>query len=266
MTGGRFAQESAPSGLNVPLAQTVLLALIAALPSPPADAESVWVGRFSAGTAPLPPPWRVERIDERVPPTRYALRHWDGVDAVEAHASKSMALLGRPLEIDLEKTPILCWQWRIDAPVASADMTRKSGDDYAARVYLTFAVPPEQLSLGTRTKLTLARTIWGNQLPDAALNYIWDNRHPIGTLQHNAYTDRARMLVLRSGAGSAGRWVSERRNIVKDFQLAFGPIGGQLRSLALASDTDNTGEDAHAGFADFRFVTSETECPEPSSE
>jgi hypothetical protein len=74
------------------------------------------------------------------------------------------------------------------------------------------------------------------------------------------------MLVLRSGAEKAGAWVSERRNVQKDFQRAFGNIDGHLSTLVLASDTDNTGEDAHAGFADFRFVTAETDCPTPSGE
>ena len=231
-----------------------------------AHAESVWAGRFTAADGALPPPWRVERIDPRVPPTRYAVRRWDGVDAVEALASKSMALLGRPLSIDLGRTPILCWQWRVDAPVASADMTRKSGDDYAARVYLNFEIPAGQLDFATRSKLALGRALFGSQLPDAALNYVWDNVHPVGTLQHNAYTDRARLLVLRSGGASAGHWVSERRNVPRDFERAFGPVHGQLRMLVLASDTDNTGEEAHAGFADFRFVASEAECPEASPE
>jgi len=217
-------------------------------------ADPVWVGRFSETDAAIPAPWKVEHLDRRVPPTKYTLRKWDGVVAIEATAKKSMAVLGRTLMVDLKKMPILCWQWRIDAPVASADMTRKSGDDYAARVYLIFAVPPNQLSFGTRTKLRLARSIYGGQVPDAALNYIWDNRHPVGTMQDNAYTDRARMLVLRSGAGQAGIWVQERRNVLADFQRAFGEISGELRGLAIASDTDNTDEDAHAGFADFRFV------------
>lgn len=241
-------------------------AAIIALISTYAMAETVWVGRFQAGATEIPSPWRVEQIDQRIPATRYNLRLWDGVASVEAHASMSMALLGRPLDVDLQKTPILCWQWRVDAPVTSADMTRKAGDDYAARVYLTFDVPPDQLDLGTRMKLGIARSIYGNQLPDAALNYIWDNSHPVGTLQNNAYTDRARMLVLRSGAEKAGAWVSERRNVLKDFQRAFGTIGGHLSTLVLASDTDNTGEDAHAGFADFRFVAAETDCPTPSGE
>ncbi|HSG21920.1 MAG TPA: DUF3047 domain-containing protein [Azonexus sp.] len=227
-------------------------------------AEPLWVGRFNAGDATIPAPWKIEQLNEKFPPTRYSLRQWDGVHAVEAHANKSMALLGRTLAVDLKKTPILCWQWRIDAPVASADMSKKSGDDYAARVYLTFSVAPEQLGLTTRAKLALARSIYGNQVPDAALNYVWDNTHPVGTLQNNAYTDRARMLVLRSGAGKAGAWVQERRDVAKDFQRAFGDIGGHLGGLAIASDTDNTGEQAHAGFADFRFVAKDDECPAAS--
>jgi Protein of unknown function (DUF3047) len=226
-----------------------------------AAAETVWVGRFTDAGPALPAPWQVEHLNPKFAATRYAIRRWDGVVAIEAHASKSMALLGRPVAVDLKKTPILCWQWRIDAPVATADMTKKSGDDYAARVYLTFTVPPEQLGLGTRAKLALARSIYGDQVPDAALNYVWDNRHPVGTLQDNAYTDRARMLVLRSGAGKAGAWVQERRNVLKDFQRAFGDLSGTLSGLAIASDTDNTGAEAHAGFADFRFVADEAACP-----
>ena len=237
-----------------------LAVLLGALAAQLTNAETQWVGRFDAGDPLIPAPWKVERIDQRIAPTEYAIRDWDGVSAVEARANKSMALLGRPLEVDLKKTPILCWQWRIDAPIASADMTKKTGDDYAARVYLNFDVPSDQLDFGTRTKLALGRTLYGDHLPAAAINYIWDNRHPIGTLQNNVYTDRARMLVLRSGATEAGRWVHEQRNVFEDFQRAFGDINGQLKSIALASDTDNTGEVAHAGFADFRFVANESDC------
>ncbi|MGA9396401.1 MAG: DUF3047 domain-containing protein [Azonexus sp.] len=229
-------------------------------------AEPLWVGRFSESDAAVPVPWKIERLSEKFPPTRYTLRRWDGVVGIEAHAKKSMALFGRPVTVDLKKTPFLCWQWRIDAPLASADLSTKAGDDYAARVYLTFTLPPDELGFGTRAKLALARSIYGDQVPDAALNYVWDNKHPVGTLQDNAYTDRTRMLVRRSGASQAGGWVQERRDIGKDFQRAFPGSKGQLTGLAIASDTDNTGEEAHAGFADFRFVASEQECPVPSAE
>ncbi|MDZ4252211.1 MAG: DUF3047 domain-containing protein [Sulfuritalea sp.] len=236
-----------------------ICALLLLLPLP-AFSAAVWVGDFSSSNATIPPPWRVERPNPDAPPTIYRTRLWNGVHAVEAHAVKSMALLARPLTIDLARTPILCWHWRIDAPLQSADMTQKSGDDYAARVYLSFEVTPERLEFGTRLGLALARGIHGEQVPDAAINYIWDNRHAVGTWQPNAYTDRARMLVLRSGGASAGRWVAERRDVSADFQAAFGHPPLRLTALAIASDTDNTGEEARAGFADFRFVASAGDC------
>lgn len=235
---------------------------LVALAATAVGAETQWLGRFDGGDPAIPAPWKVERIDQRVPPTGYAVREWDGVGAVEAHADKSMALLGRPVDVDLQATPILCWKWRIDAPVASADMTKKSGDDYAARVYLNFDVPEDQLDFATRTKLALGRIRYGDHLPGAAINYIWDNRHAVGTWQANVYTDRARMLVLRSGAEDAGRWVTERRDVRQDFRAAFGEISGRLKSIALATDTDNTGETAHAGFADFRLVVQASDCPD----
>lgn len=229
--------------------------------SPLTFAEAIWVGKFSAAQNSPPAPWRVEQIDKNIPPTRYRVREWDGVSAVEATAVKSMALLARPLAIDLSKTPLLCWRWRIDAPVALADMTQKSGDDFAARVYLSFDVPDDQLGMMTKLGLGLARSIHGNQVPDAAVNYVWDNKQPVGTVQANAYTDRARMFVLRSGDLHAGKWVTEQRNIVEDFQRAFGHVPAKLHGLALATDTDNTGSEARAGFAEIRFVDTATGCP-----
>ena len=226
----------------------------------PAFAAAVWVGDFASPDGAIPPPWRIERPNPDAPPTSYRARLWDGVHAVEARAVRSMALLARPVTIDLARTPILCWKWRIDAPLKSADMTQKSGDDYAARVYLSFTVAPERLGLGTRMGLGLARSIHGDQIPDAAVNYIWDNRHAVGTWQPNAYTERARMLVLRSGSAFAGRWVEERRDVGADFRTAFGHPPLRLTGVAIATDTDNTGEEALAGFADFRFVASADDC------
>lgn len=223
-------------------------------------AEPLWVGRFGDGPA-IPEPWKVEQIDKKVPPTEYRLRRWDGVDAVEAKADRSMAWLLRPLTVDLGKTPVLCWKWRIDAPVAKGDIHRKSGDDYAARVYLMFSVADQHLGFGTRTKLALARSVWGRQVPDAALNYVWDNASAVGTVLPNAYTDRAMMWVQESGAAEAGRWVNERRNVLADFTQAFGHPPERLYAMAVATDTDQTGGTALAGFADFRFVDRPEACP-----
>lgn len=217
-------------------------------------------GRFEAAAQAPPAPWEIVRFDSDVPPTRYRIVDWDGVVGIEARAKASMALLARPLTVDLQRTPILCWRWRIDAPLKSADMRRKSGDDYAARVYIAMRLPPGDLGFATRAKLALARRLFGAQVPDAALNYIWDNTHSVGTRRANAYTDRTQMIVARSGAGEAGHWVSERHDVLADARMAFGSTKPSATLLAVAADTDNTGESARAGFADLHFVAPDAAC------
>jgi hypothetical protein len=183
-----------------------------------------------------------------------------GVPAIEARADRSMALLARPLAVDLAATPVLCWRWLVDAPVAKADMTRKTGDDFAARVYVAFDIPDNQLDLATKLKLSLGRRMFGRDLPDAALNYVWDNRNPVGTRRRSAYTDRAQLIVTETGTTQAGRWVSERVDVAADFARAFGRNGGRPIQLAIASDTDNTRGTARGAFADIHFVPRSERC------
>ena len=233
----------------------MLFALTASVAAAP-----VRVGDFSGGGNALPPPWKVVQLDERVPATRYRTLLWDGRAAVEARATASMALLARPLTVDLQTTPVLCWLWRVDNVLQQADLSRKVGDDYAARVYVTFTLPPESMSAGLRFKLALGRSLYGELVPDAAVNYVWDNRHTVGTRAFNAYTDRAAMVVQRSGKAQVGRWVSERVNVLADATQAFGKLPFKASLLAVASDTDNTGEQALAGFAELHFVGAEEPC------
>lgn len=228
------------------------LLLFAALAGP------LWVGQFSGSGAP-PAPWRVVQIGRKVPPTRYRRATIEGVEAIEARAERSMALLARPISVDLAATPVLCWRWLVDAPVAKADMTKKSGDDFAARVYVSFDIPDPQMSAGTRFKLKLARGLFGKDVPDAALNYVWDNRQPVGTRRKSAYTDRAQLIVAETGTARAGRWVTERADVASDFQKAFGGTAKPIQ-LAIASDTDNTGGIARAAFADIHFVAASESC------
>lgn len=229
----------------------------------------VWLGRFAvaAPAAPgaPPQPWRVVQLNSRVAPTHYQTVLWDGVAAVEARADASMALLARPLDVDLSTTPVLCWRWRVQRVLHGADLNTRQGDDYAARVYVAFSVASETMSLATRSKLALGRALYGEQVPDAALNYVWDNRTPIGTRRANAYTERTQMIVQRSGAELAGQWVTERVNVLADAVRTFGTERLRAVLLAVAADTDNTGEQAHSGFADLHLVAAQAPCEFPAA-
>ena len=222
------------------------------------------VGRFPALNGPVPEPWRIIQFDTKIAPTVYQTRVWDGVSAVDAQANSSMALLARGVEVDLKATPMLCWRWRVDDVVKNADMNTKAGDDYAARVYVAFKLPSDKIDFGLRFKLQFARNLYGDHVPDAALNYVWDNKNPVGHRQFNAYTDRTQMIVQRSGAAQAGTWVQERVDVLSDVVKAYGSDQAKISLLALASDTDNTKSKAHAGFADLHFVGRDAPCVFPA--
>ena len=218
---------------------------------------------LDSNSAAPPKPWEVVRFDADIPATIYSVREWDGLTAIEAQANESMALLVHPVSVDLSKTPVLCWAWRVDAALETANMAEKSGDDYAARVYVSLDLPSSAMSLGTRLALSLARGAHGDKVPDAALNYVWDNTHPIDTQMPNAYTEQNRMIVLQSGNEQAGKWVFEQRNILADAQAQFDTADITVTSVAVASDTDNTKESARAGFAHVHFVGVNLPCQFP---
>jgi hypothetical protein len=252
--------------LRLKFVLALLVASVASVTSVAAQAQSGAnvVGRFPAMTGPVPEPWRIIQFDTKIPATTYQTRVWDGVPAVEAKADGSMALLARGVEVDLKATPMLCWRWRVEDVVKNADMNTKAGDDYAARVYVAFRLPADKIDFGLRFKLQFARNLYGEHVPDAALNYIWDNKNPVGHRQFNAYTDRTQMIVQRSGTAQLGTWVSERVDVLSDVVKAYGSDQAKISLLALASDTDNTKSKAHAGFADLHFVGRDAPCVFPS--
>jgi len=157
------------------------------------------------------------------------------------------------LAADTQGTPVLAWRWKVDRVLDNADLRRKDGDDYAARVYVTFDVPEASLSFADRARIRLAKLFYGTDLPTAALCYVWDNRHPPGTTAWNAYSSRVRMVVLRSGAGEAGRWAAEARDVADDFRVAFGGPAPAITGVAVSADTDQTHEKVTAWFGDLRL-------------
>lgn len=214
------------------------------------------ISNFASGTA----GWQSVRIDKKVPATRFTAKNIQGVPAIQAYARKSMALFTRPVTVNLSKTPILCWRWRVNDVVRTANIAKKSGDDQAARVYIGMDLPNSALSLGTRAKLALARTRGGKAIPDGAINYVWDNRFPVGTARNNVYTKQAKIIVAQSGAAQAGRWVNERRNLAADIQKQFKTSKAKVTSIAISSDTDNSGETVTAAFADIHLVGANGKC------
>ncbi|MFQ5664804.1 MAG: DUF3047 domain-containing protein [Candidatus Binatia bacterium] len=141
--------------------------------------------------------------------------------------------------VHLRFSPRACsdvsWRWMVSHAIATADITRREGDDGAAKLYVVFDGP----------------SLW-NPFDKRVIVYVWDNAAPVGRVFHNAWLpEKERMLVLESGNEKAGRWVTERVHLAQDFGRAFpGERPGEVEALAFMADTDNTATQVSAGLDD----------------
>ncbi|MCL5800943.1 MAG: DUF3047 domain-containing protein, partial [Gammaproteobacteria bacterium] len=121
--------------------------------------------------------------------TDYELVKDGDTHVVKAVSEAAASGLTRKIAIDLNKTPILRWRWKVDNVIQQSDVTRKEGDDYAARIYITFAYEPDKVSFGKKLKYNAGKLLFGSELPIGAINYIWESKTPKDTIVDNAYTD-----------------------------------------------------------------------------
>lgn len=171
---------------------------------------------------------------------------------VESKASASSWLT--PLDHDAASAPWLHWRWRVSRALTGSDLRSQAGDDYAARLYVLFALPPERLSLGDRLRIQAARLLAGAEVPAAALCYVWGRAQPAGSAGWNPYTNRVRMRVLDSGDTHTNHWRQHVRHLPTDWAEAFGGEMPRVSGIALSADTDNTGEQVTTWFGDVRLA------------
>lgn len=170
--------------------------------------------------------------------------------ALHAQSRASASGLIRRLDLDASAAPVLRWRWKVAGTLPEGDARKKSGDDYAARVYVTFRYDPEKASPGMHFMYSVAKRLHGEYPPHAGINYIWANRLPKGASVPSPYTDRSVMVAVRSGDGEAGRWMTEERDILEDYRRLFGQEPPPLAGIAVMTDSDNTGGTADAWYAD----------------
>ena len=236
--------------MRVALARAGLAMAVSSLA---ADVAAIAPFSTSAPGAALPTPWR-ELTLPRVKPAEIALVPDEGATVLRVRANAAAGSAAHSLRAD---AGTLAWRWKVDRVVTKADLARRDGDDFAARVYVFFDLPLDELTVGERVKLAIARLVHGDDVPAAGICYVWDNRHARGTIAPNPHALRIRTFVLRSGDGEAGRWANERRDLEADFRVAFGPRPAKvprITGIAAGNDTDQTGESVTAWFGDFTLA------------
>jgi len=214
--------------------------------------------RFSSATpgAALPAGWSVQSIPKVQRQTRFDVITAGGGTVLRARADNAAASLRYKLDLAPAAGKQLSWRWKTERVLDKADLTTKAGDDFSTRLYVFFDRPTAQMSLSERIAFKLGRSRYGDQIPSAALCYVWDNRQPVGTIRDNAYTGFVKMVVATTGKAQQGQWVTVQRDVAADYRRAFGTAPPRITGIAVAVDTDNTRESTISYFGDIRFVGS----------
>ena len=191
--------------------------------------EKLMIGPFSSESLDH---WKSKEFKGQ---TKYQLVDLAGARVLKAESADSASGMFKEQHIDLQKTPIMNWNWRIENRLGNINEQAKSGDDYAARVYVV---------------ISGGLTFWRTK----AINYVWASTSPKGKIWPNAFAgDHAMMIALRASNDQTGTWYTEKRNVYADLKQQFGEDIRYIVAVAIMTDTDNAQGKVTAYFGDIYF-------------
>lgn len=200
-----------------------------------AGAKPILIDDFSQG---LRPGWQVREFQGK---TSYLPTVENNIPCLKAESNGTASGLFYEIDYDPRQYPVLTWKWKVDDIIEQGDATSKAGDDYAARIYVIF---PSFFFWKTRS-----------------LNYIWANKLPKGDAIPSSFTSNSMMVAVESGRENVGKWTEYRRNIYDDFEKYFGTPVPTVDTIAIMTDTDNTGSKASACYGPIYIDSTQKNAP-----
>jgi Protein of unknown function (DUF3047) len=218
----------------------------------------------SAASDALPAPWRLVGLPKgKAPLAQIELATLSNERVLKLATDKSYGTLLHELKpVVLGAGSTLKWRWRLEQPIAAADLKVKEGDDAPLKVCAMFDMPLDKLKFLERNLVRLARSISGEKLPAATLCYVWDHKLAVGTELPNAYSPRLRFVVLDSGDKKLGQWTVHERDLAVDLQRAFGhefATPPPLIAIVVGADSDNTQGSSLAYLGDITLTAKPSE-------
>ncbi len=186
-------------------------------------------------------PLHFKKIEEH---TEYSIVKEGNESYLKAESRASASGIIFKVRFSVLEYPKVKWRWKVSNVFEKGNAKEKSGDDYPLRIYIIFKYDPENASFGQKAKYGFAKSFYGEYPPHSTLNYIWANRQHDERVLTNTYAEEARMIIMQSGAENAGKWMEQEVNILEDYHKAFGEDPPDTASVAVMSDSDNTGESA----------------------
>ncbi|MEQ8355481.1 MAG: DUF3047 domain-containing protein [Kiloniellaceae bacterium] len=180
--------------------------------------------------------------------TDYRLDSYQDRLSIRAEGRRSASGLVLPVDFDAEACPYLEWDWRVETLQQSASLYEKALEDVAASIFVMFGDPGS----------------FAAPNPVPTLRYVWST----GRVQDETIIDSpympgvVRSIVVQGGIVSPLAWEEERRDLVADYQAAFGGLPkDRVRAVAIFTDNDQTQEPVVAHYGAARLFCSGPENP-----
>jgi hypothetical protein len=192
--------------------------------------DQVVIADFSgaAGQSGLPAGWQLK---ERSGKADLAFLRNEGIAAARLRSVNTSFSLQKKVQVDLKRHPVLTWKWKVTKLPAGGDYRNSGSDDQAAQLFLAFS----------KTR---------------GIVYLWDTSAPAGSTGDAAapFFMSIKAMVVRSGAGDSGKWITESRNVYEDYRKLFQEEPGPVAGIRLQVNSQHTRTSAESFFADVAFA------------
>ena len=203
------------------------------------EPKAVWRENFhpTSGKNNLPPGWELKATQCGINKTSFKLGSKTNLGFLKVFADKSTgALFCEPYKsVDLKKTPILRWRWRVNSFPKGGDGRKLHRDDQAIAIYV-------------------GASDW---MLKKSIAYRWETDTPKGHEGLASYLGgvlKVKWFCVRNQASGKGKWVIEERNIAEDFKKAFGFIP-ETFVLSIGANSQHTKSESLAYIDYIEFVS-----------
>jgi hypothetical protein len=217
---------------------TVAAALLLTLVSFASAAKIVvedWTAHPPGGRG-IPAGWSAYATFGGRPAYDFVVTEDEGRRALRVASRDEHSTIAKELRVDLAATPILEWSWKALEVPAGADVRNRSTSDLTGYLVVVWPRFPEAL----RSRL---------------IAYAWGTSEPEGSVERSRKTGTVTFFILRSRPEDLGRWFTERRNLVEDYQRVYGERpDASPKVIAISIDTNDTHSRAAALIGTIAFT------------
>ena len=182
----------------------------------------------------IPPGWRAYETPGGHPRYDFTVVEDGGHRALRMRSESEHSTIAHELKVELARTPILTWSWKIVSFPAGADLRERATSDATGHIFVIWPRFPEML----RSRL---------------IGYVWEPKAPADAIFTSKKTGTVTYVVLRSGREGVGAWVEERRDVAADYRKLYGGDPPDPPALALSIDTNDTRSRAESLFGPIAF-------------